>query len=70
MTSTTTNTILAGPSTTILSRVGAFFTAFIDAQSRADQITKLQAMSDAELAERGLTRDAIVHHVFSDKLYL
>ncbi|MCA8880300.1 MAG: DUF1127 domain-containing protein [Rhodobacteraceae bacterium] len=41
-----------------------------EASPRMRAIQKYQAMSDAELAARGLTRDEIVHHVFGDKFYL
>jgi uncharacterized protein YjiS (DUF1127 family) len=44
--------------------------AYANAQTRRDQIMALSALSDEELAERGLTRDGIVRHVFADKLYL
>lgn len=53
---------------TILAHVAALFTAIAEAQSRSDEIQRLQALSDQELAKRGLTRDRIVHHVFRDKL--
>jgi len=38
--------------------------------SRADQVAALRALSDLQLAERGLTRDKIELHVFRDKLAL
>jgi hypothetical protein len=38
------------------------------AQNRFDRIQTLNALSDAELAERGLARDEIVQHVFRDFL--
>ena len=38
-------------------------------RARLDQIARLDALSDAELAERGLTRDQIVTHVFRDRLF-
>ncbi|MEM8869998.1 MAG: DUF1127 domain-containing protein [Pseudomonadota bacterium] len=36
--------------------------------SRADEIEKLRALSDAELAQRGLRRDQIVRYVFRDRM--
>ena len=39
-------------------------------RSRADQVERLQAMSDAELARRGIPRERIVHHVFRDVFYV
>ena len=35
-------------------------------QARLDEATRLRAKTDAELAEMGLTRDGIIHHVFRD----
>ncbi|MDQ7776554.1 hypothetical protein [Paracoccus aminovorans] len=37
--------------------------------SRRAEIEALQAKSDAQLAELGLTRDRIVHHVFADRIW-
>ncbi|WP_297340907.1 MULTISPECIES: hypothetical protein [Pseudophaeobacter] len=38
--------------------------------TRYKTLTKLMAMSDEELAKRGLKRDRLAHHVFSDSYYL
>lgn len=38
--------------------------------SRMQELERLRNMSDAELAERGLQRDRIVHHVFRDLYYV
>jgi hypothetical protein len=38
------------------------------AQARFDEIQRLQALSDAELAQRGIARDAIVRLVYRDLL--
>lgn len=48
--------------------IGNFLVALGEASSRAKQVEFLNAMSDAELAERGMTRETIVRHVFSDKM--
>lgn len=37
---------------------------------RVQQVEKLQAMSDDELAQRGLKRDDIARHVYRDLFYL
>ena len=37
-------------------------------QARLDEANRLQAKSDAELAELGLKREDIIHHVFRDFL--
>ena len=70
MTTATTNTALTGQRPSILARIGTFFIAYAEKHARTDQIAELKALSDEDLAARGLTRDSIVHHVFSDKLYL
>lgn len=41
-----------------------------ESNSRMQKVQKLQAMTDAELAQRGLTRDSIVQHVFGDVMHL
>lgn len=38
------------------------------AQGRFDEIQRLQALSDADLAQRGIARDAIVRQVCRDLL--
>ena len=40
------------------------------AHHRYEQVQRLQAKSDAELADLGLKRDEIVHHVFKDLYYI
>lgn len=50
--------------------IGQGFNAYIETISRQDQIERLNAMSDEQLAAKGLTRDQIVHYVFRDKLGL
>ncbi|MFD2738485.1 DUF1127 domain-containing protein [Sulfitobacter aestuarii] len=60
-----------------LSNVGSFFAALgrgIVANSsgarRLERIERLEAKSDAELAELGLRREDILHHVFKDLYYI
>ena len=48
---------------TALSRALAFSSG---AQARYDRVRRLQALSDAELAQRGIARDDIVRHVFAE----
>ena len=50
--------------------VGQGFNAYLEARSRRDQIDALMAMSDAQLQERGITRDGIIHYVFRDRIGL
>lgn len=54
----------------VLEALKNFATSYVDARSRASEIAFLESLSDAELTKRGLTRDGIVRHVFSDTFYL
>ena len=54
----------------LLDRIAAAWMRFETLQSRSEEIERLHALSDAELARRGIRRDRIVHHVFRDRLYL
>lgn len=61
-------------STGISSRIDGFFAglgqgcnAYLESRARRDEIARLDAMSDGELARLGLTRDQIVAHVFRDR---
>lgn len=60
------------PATSLGVRLWAGLSAWLDrtihAMSRRDQVEALMALSDADLAARGLTRDGIVAHVFRDRL--
>jgi len=59
----------AGFLSTLFARIGAALVAYAEAQSRYAQVKRLDEMSDAELAERGIARDRIVHYVFRDRLF-
>ncbi len=50
-------------------RMGQGFNAYLELRSRRDQIERLNALSDAELASRGIQRDGIVMHVFRDRMF-
>jgi hypothetical protein len=50
----------------LASPFAVLFGAFSDSLSRARQITALSALSDAELAERGLRRGEIARFVAHD----
>ncbi|EPX75672.1 hypothetical protein [Salipiger mucosus] len=54
----------------ILTRIFDGLISLAEKNQRLRQADKLSAMSDAELARRGLRRDEIVHHVFRDQLYI
>lgn len=53
-----------------LAAMGQGFNAYLERRSRKDEIARLEAMSDAELARLGIARDRIVHHVFRDLFYV
>jgi uncharacterized protein YjiS (DUF1127 family) len=48
--------------------LGQGFNAYLERLSRADQVRRLDAMSDGEHAELGIRRDEIVRFVFRDRL--
>lgn len=75
MASVTTNTTTAP--TGFWAVVGSFFSAIGrgivlagESSARFRDMRRLEAMSDSELAEMGLTRDKIAHHVFRDLYYI
>ena len=51
-------------------RLGAWGERYLHRMSRIDQIRRLEAKSDAELAALGLSRQGIVLHVFRDRMGL
>lgn len=61
-----------GPSR--LSKFGAAmkrgFISYAERRSRMDQINRLNAKTDEELATMGLKREHIVHHVFRDHMHI
>ncbi|KEP71595.1 hypothetical protein FGG78_06875 [Thioclava sp. BHET1] len=58
----------------VFARLGAAvldgLTTYMERQSRQSEIERLHAKSDAELAQMGITRDRIIHHVFRDRFYI
>ena len=50
--------------------MGQGINAYMHIKSRTDEIEALHAMSDAELAEIGITRDDIPRYVFRDTFYI
>lgn len=53
-----------------LTAVGTGYAAYCDRHSRRDQIDALHALSDAELAAKGIKRDEIARYVFRDLFYI
>lgn len=58
--------ILAAPFVAL----GKGLVAMGEANSRAREVEFLHSLSNRELADRGLARDDIAHHVFKDAFYL
>ena len=59
----------------VLAHAGTFFASLArafalakNAEARFEEIRTLQALSDAELARRGIARENIVRHVYADML--
>ncbi|MQQ10209.1 DUF1127 domain-containing protein [Epibacterium sp. SM1979] len=50
--------------------VGKFLVTLAEQDARMKALRALMAMTDEELAERGLKREDIVQHVFADKYYI
>ncbi|MFA8442498.1 DUF1127 domain-containing protein [Yoonia sp.] len=46
------------------------FRRIIAAQNRSADVDRMQALDDSELADMGLSRDAIVRHVYRDIYYI
>lgn len=55
---------------TALKAIGTWCTAVAVARSRSDQLERLSAMSDTQLAEFGVKREDIVRYVFRDVYHL
>lgn len=58
--------ILAAP----FRAIGNFMVAIMESNSRIQRVDALNAMSDEQLAERGLRREDIVRHVFGDYMHI
>ncbi|MDK3074796.1 DUF1127 domain-containing protein [Sedimentitalea sp. JM2-8] len=54
----------------VFSTIGSAFVMMAQSDSRMRQIEALNALSDAELAERGLRRDEIARYVFNDVFWV
>lgn len=58
--------ILATP----FSAIGRFFVAIMENNSRIKRVDALNALTDEQLAKRGLRREDIVRHVFGDYMHI
>ena len=50
--------------------IGSFFVAIMENNSRIKRVDALNAMTDEQLAKRGLRREDIVRHVFGDYMHI
>ncbi|WP_146586497.1 DUF1127 domain-containing protein [Puniceibacterium confluentis] len=60
----------AEASSGILQGIFSFLVRIAESNGRMKAVERLNAMSDAELAARGLQREDIVRHVFRDMFYV
>ncbi len=51
-----------------LANMGQGFNAYLERRGRIEEIARLNAKSDADLAALGVQRDGIARHVFRDML--
>ena len=73
MANTTTHIADAGFRASVASFFAAFgrgMVTYMERRSRADQIARLNALSDKELSKMGLRREDIARHVFRDLFYI
>lgn len=54
----------------VFAKLGNWLNAYIERRSRRAQIAALEAKSDAELAQMGISRERIVQHVFRDLIWM
>ena len=54
----------------IASTIASAFSDAMEGNARLRTVRRLQALSDEQLAQRGLTRDGIVPHVFASYFHL
>jgi uncharacterized protein YjiS (DUF1127 family) len=50
--------------------LGQGLAAYMERHARMAEITRLNEMTDAQLAELGVKRDRIAHYVFRDRFYI
>lgn len=51
-------------------RFGRILAIASENDARLHEVARLRSLSDAELAEMGLSRDTIVHHVYRDLFHV
>ena len=50
--------------------IAAFFERLMEAQTRSNEVRRMQNLSDAELAKLGVSRENIVRQVYRDVYYV
>ncbi|TCM80526.1 DUF1127 domain-containing protein [Rhodovulum steppense] len=63
-------TAITGRTGSILSTLLDVLVRVMEHHPRTRQIERLNALSDEDLAARGLTRQDVVRHIFRDRYYL
>ncbi|MCO8145551.1 DUF1127 domain-containing protein [Rhodovulum tesquicola] len=61
---------ITGSTGSIFSTLIAALVRVMEHHPRTRQIERLNALSDEDLAARGLTRQDVVRHIFRDRYYL
>ena len=61
---------LSGGLTRALADLGNFIVNLAESNSKVRAVNALNALSDEQLAERGLKREDIVYHVFGNHFYI
>ncbi|MFP4240211.1 DUF1127 domain-containing protein [Rhodosalinus sp.] len=70
ITADSTNTAPRSGLRAVLHAIADFFENVAASNRRLRQVQYLQSLTDEELAQRGLKRENIVHHVFCDLYYV
>ena len=60
----------ANPTQGLFSGLFSWLTHIAETNARVQEVERLQSLSDAELAKKGLKREDIARHVFRDILYI
>ena len=66
MTTLSLRSSILAPLHSVVAAIAGYFEAYAEAASRADEFERLNALTDEELAARGLTRADIGRYVFRD----
>lgn len=64
------NTHVAGQRGSLVSSIIAAMVRIVENHPRTRALEKLNAISDEDLAARGLTRQDVIRRIFSDRFYL